>query len=56
MVPTIDLMEQWTNNISKYLSIENDQNVHIGKLGGGEDDLQAITVATYDSAYIEHLT
>ncbi|MDH3766776.1 MAG: DEAD/DEAH box helicase family protein, partial [Nitrosopumilus sp.] len=55
VVPTIDLMEQWANNISKYLSIGNDQNVqnvHIGKLGGGEDDLQAITVATYDSAYI----
>jgi len=52
VVPTIDLMEQWANNISKYLSIENDRNVQIGKLGGGEDDLQAITVATYDSAYI----
>ena len=52
VVPTIDLMEQWANTISKYLSIGNDQNVHIGKLGGGEDDLQAITVATYDSAYI----
>ncbi|MDH3794386.1 MAG: DEAD/DEAH box helicase family protein, partial [Nitrosopumilus sp.] len=55
VVPTIDLMEQWANNISKYLSIGNNQNVkniHIGKLGGGEDDLQAITVATYDSAYI----
>ncbi|MDH3395839.1 MAG: DEAD/DEAH box helicase family protein [Nitrosopumilus sp.] len=55
IVPTIDLMEQWANNISKYLSIGNDQNVkniHIGKLGGGEDDLQAITVATYDSTYI----
>ncbi len=52
IVPTIDLMEQWINNISKYISTENDQNMHIGKLGGGEDDLQAITVATYDSAYI----
>ena len=52
VVPTIDLMEQWANNISKYLSIENDHNVQIGKLGGGEDDLQAITIATYDSAYI----
>ena len=52
IVPTIDLMEQWTINISKYLSIENEQNIHVGKLGGGEDDLQAITVATYDSAYI----
>ncbi len=54
VVPTIDLMEQWANNISKYLFIndKNSQNVSIGRLGGGEDDLQAITVATYDSAYI----
>ncbi len=55
VVPTIDLMEQWEKNISKYLSISSPhslQNVRIGKLGGGEDDLQAITVATYDSAYL----
>jgi superfamily II DNA or RNA helicase len=55
IVPTIDLMEQWERNISKYLSIDNTQslqNIRIGKLGGGEDDLQAITVATYDSAYL----
>ncbi len=54
VVPTIDLMEQWENNIAKYLSIndQNSQDISIGKLGGGEDDLQAITVATYDSAYI----
>ena len=54
VVPTIDLMEQWSNNISKYLSISNQnmQNISVGKLGGGEDDIQAITIATYDSAYI----
>ncbi|QMU55547.1 MAG: DEAD/DEAH box helicase [Nitrosopumilus sp.] len=55
VVPTIDLMEQWANNISKYLSVDHpqgEQNIGIGKLGGGEDDLQAITVATYDSAYL----
>jgi superfamily II DNA or RNA helicase len=47
-------MEQWSNNLSKYLSInnQNSQNISVGKLGGGEDDLQAITVATYDSAYL----
>lgn len=59
VVPTIDLMEQWTNNISKYISADNDQNsqnIPIGKLGGGEDDLQAITVATYDSAYLRAST
>ena len=54
VVPTIDLMEQWLNNISKYLSINdnNQQNIPMGKLGGGIDNLQAITVATYDSAYL----
>ena len=52
VVPTIDLMEQWANSISKYLSANDSQSVSIGKLGGGEDDLQAITVATYDSAYL----
>ncbi|PBO84217.1 MAG: helicase [Thaumarchaeota archaeon] len=59
VVPTIDLMEQWANNISKYLSIDNNQNsqnISIGKLGGGEDNLQAITVATYDSAYLRAST
>ena len=54
VVPTIDLMEQWASNLSKYLSTynKNPQNISIGKLGGGEDDLQPITVATYDSAYL----
>lgn len=54
VVPTIDLMEQWKNNIAKYLSIndQNSQDISIGKLGGGEDNLQAITVTTYDSAYL----
>ncbi len=55
VVPTIDLMEQWASNISKYISTDNNQNsqnISIGKLGGGEDNLQAITVATYDSAYL----
>ncbi len=54
IVPTIDLMEQWANNISKYLTInnQNPQNISVGRLGGGEDDLQAITIATYDSAYL----
>ena len=54
IVPTLDLMEQWQHNISKYLSVigSDSKNLPIGKLGGGEEDLQAITVATYDSAYL----
>ena len=58
IVPTIDLMEQWTENLSKYLN-KNDKNktkenpiIAIGNLGGGKEDIQPITVATYDSAYL----
>jgi superfamily II DNA or RNA helicase len=47
VVPTLDLMDQWTINLSKYFP-----NVKIGNLGGGTDDIQPITVSTYDSAYI----
>ena len=47
LVPTIDLMDQWTSVLSKYFP-----NMKIGNLGGGSDDIQAITVSTYDSAYI----
>ena len=58
IVPTIDLMEQWAHNISKYLFANDNksQDMIIGKLGGGEDNLQAITVATYDSAYLRAST
>jgi superfamily II DNA or RNA helicase len=47
IVPTIDLMDQWTSVLSKYFPY-----IKIGNLGGGSDDIQAITVSTYDSAYI----
>ena len=47
VVPTLDLMDQWTAILSKYFP-----NVRIGNLGGGNDDIQSITVSTYDSAYI----
>ena len=59
VVPTIDLMEQWTQNLSQYLNhkIGKDDKINIpkimiGNLGGGKDDIQPITVATYDSAYL----
>ena len=54
IVPTIDLMEQWERSIRKYIHTDTNKaskNI-VGKLGGGQDDLQAITIATYDSAYI----
>jgi superfamily II DNA or RNA helicase len=47
VVPTLDLMGQWTEILSKHFT-----NAKIGNLGGGTDDIQAITVATYDSAYL----
>ena len=45
-VPTIDLMRQWKEVLSEYL------DTPIGLLGGGINDIQSITVATYDSALI----
>src|ERR687890_2184243 len=47
VVPTLDLMDQWTSVLRKYFT-----NVKIGNLGGGIDDIEAITISTYDSAYI----
>ena len=60
IVPTIDLMEQWTENLFKYLNKNTKDNqtnnkntiITIGNLGGGKEDIQPITVATYDSAYL----
>ena len=45
-VPTIDLMGQWKEVLDKYFDIK------IGLLGGGINDIQLITVATYDSALL----
>ncbi len=46
VVPTLDLMDQWVSVLSKHF------HTQIGKLGGGDDAIEAITVSTYDSAYI----
>jgi superfamily II DNA or RNA helicase len=46
VVPTIDLMEQWRSNLMKEFDVE------VGAYGGGENSLKAVTVSTYDSAYI----
>ena len=46
MVPTIDLMHQWQKGLSDIFGI------HVGMLGGGEKDIQALTVSTYDSALL----
>jgi len=51
VVPTLDLIDQWRKRIQEYLGIES------GVIGGGENFVRMVTVATYDSAYIqaEHL-
>jgi superfamily II DNA or RNA helicase len=46
IVPTIDLMHQWANQVKEYFKIEP------GYLGGGLKDVRDITVSTYDSAVI----
>jgi superfamily II DNA or RNA helicase len=47
VVPTLDLMHQWTEVLSCHIT-----NTIIGNLGGGSEEVEPITVATYDSAYI----
>lgn len=46
LVPTIDLMHQW------HAQLEEAFDISVGLLGGGDKDVQAITVSTYDSAAI----
>jgi len=51
VAPTLDLVRQW------YDLLRTTFGMKIGLLGGGEHDIQPITVTTYDSAYlhVEHL-
>jgi len=46
VVPTLDLLDQWRSKLKEELKVD------VGKLGGGEQEIKAITVSTYDSAYI----
>jgi len=46
VAPTLDLVDQWRTRLKKEFKIE------VGMLGGGEWDIKALTVSTYDSAYI----
>lgn len=46
IVPTLDLLDQWRTRLKEEFKIE------VGMLGGGEHDIKALTVSTYDSAYI----
>ncbi len=46
IAPTIELIQQWRQKLSEVL------NRKIGQIGGGERDIEDITVCTYDSAYL----
>jgi superfamily II DNA or RNA helicase len=51
IAPTLDLVRQW------YDVLRSTFGVPVGVVGGGEYDVQALTVSTYDSAHLhmEHL-
>jgi superfamily II DNA or RNA helicase len=46
VAPTLDLVDQWRSRLKKEFKTE------VGVLGGGERDIRALTVSTYDSASI----
>ena len=46
VVPTLDLMDQWRNQLEQLFKME------VGVMGGGEAVLRPLTVSTYNSAYI----
>lgn len=47
VVPTIDLLEQWHAELRKEFDLP------VGRFGGGVQSREAITVSTYDSAYLK---
>lgn len=49
VVPTLDLVDQWTDALSSSFG----GMIKVGNLGGGKADIQPVTVATYDSAYMQ---
>ena len=46
IAPTLDLVDQWRTRLKEEFDTE------VGVLGGGERTINALTVSTYDSAYI----
>ena len=46
LVPTIDLLTQWTQVLERFFRRE------IGMLGGGSHEIKPLTVSTYDSALL----
>ena len=47
LVPTIDLLQQWTSVLEGFFGVE------VGMLGGGEHRCLPLTVSTYDSAVLQ---
>ncbi|MFO7791681.1 MAG: DEAD/DEAH box helicase family protein [Candidatus Saliniplasma sp.] len=45
VVPTLDLVDQWIEELQRF-------DVDIGEYTGREKNLEAVTVSTYDSAYL----
>jgi superfamily II DNA or RNA helicase len=46
IAPTLDLVDQWRSRLKEEFRVK------VGIIGGGEKEIEAITVSTYDSAYI----
>jgi superfamily II DNA or RNA helicase len=46
VAPTLDLVDQWRTRLNEEFDTD------VGVLGGGEREIKALTVSTYDSAYI----
>jgi superfamily II DNA or RNA helicase len=47
VVPTLDLIDQWRKRVKECLGLDS------GAVGGGENNVRMVTVATYDSAYLQ---
>ncbi|MCL2172137.1 MAG: DEAD/DEAH box helicase family protein [Candidatus Bathyarchaeota archaeon] len=47
VVPTLDLLDQWKRRVWECLGVE------AGVVGGGECVIRMVTIATYDSAYLQ---
>jgi superfamily II DNA or RNA helicase len=48
VVPTIELLKQWTEGLRKHLGLPEEA---VGQVGGGVRQVRAATVITYDSAW-----
>ncbi|GGL62046.1 DEAD/DEAH box helicase [Halocalculus aciditolerans] len=46
VVPTVDLLVQWRDELDAEFDCD------VGQLGGGTQELEPVTVSTYDSAYL----